>query len=144
MDNTAANSDQDNAVAPPSGPDSNQRIPLWKQHARWLVAAAALLSYINTPLNDYCDDGVHIVQRSEKIVAPGGWVSIWTTDYWSATKDDTPNRDLLYRPVALSTYRLIFQYVSEAPWPQHLLNILLHMAISVGVMALAQRCGADV
>ncbi len=67
----------------------------------------SLFCYANTLSNDFCDDGIPVVRDNGKITEPNQWGVIWTTDYWSETKDATPNRDLLYRPVSLSSYRLV-------------------------------------
>ncbi|MHC5110503.1 MAG: hypothetical protein ACYTHJ_11570 [Planctomycetota bacterium] len=113
------------------------------RRSAWIVAGLALVGYANTPFNEFCDDGIHIVQRSEKITEPGGWRAIWTTDYWSDAKLEAPNRDLLYRPIALSSYRLVHDVAGPQAFPQHLVNMILHAAISVCVIWCCALIGCD-
>jgi len=115
-----------------------------QQSAVWLQAevvafVVAFLCYVNVLPNDFCDDGIPIVQLSAKVNDPGMWLAIWTTDHWSDAKDATPNRDLLYRPVALSSYRLVRQVTGERPFPQLLLNVCLHAMICAWVARLTRH-----
>lgn len=103
----------------------------------------SLFCYANTLLNDYCDDGIPVVRANQKVTEPGQWKAIWTTDYWSDTKDATPNRDLLYRPVALSSFRLVYQLFGADASPQLLLNMLLHAINSVLVVRLCRHMGGN-
>ena len=103
----------------------------------------SLFCYANTLLNDFCDDGIPIVRDNGKITEPGQWGAIWTTDYWSETKDATPNRDLLYRPVTLSSYRLIQTVCGDRARPQLLINMLLHALNSVLVVRLCRHMGGN-
>ena len=113
----------------------------------------AAFCYCNTLFNDFCDDGVPIVERNPKVNDAGQWSEIWTTDYWSDTKDATPNRDLLYRPVSLSSYRLV-AFVDRAvrdpgdsagpsPFFHLLLNVLLHALNSALVARLCRHMGGS-
>ena len=109
----------------------------------WAVGAAllAVVCYANTLPNDYCYDDVPIVRESAKVRAPGQWRLIWTTDYWSEIGPGWRTKDLLYRPATISSYRLVHRLAGAEPWPQHLLNVLLHGVISATVVVLAMRLG---
>ena len=112
--------------------------PTWPR-AEFVTAALAILCFINAIPNKYCEDGVPIVRDNVKVQAPDQWGAIWTTDYWSQTKDATPHRDLLYRPAALSSYRLIRQIAGSSPLPQLAFNVLLHAICTALVARLARR-----
>jgi len=121
--------------------------PQWPR-AEFIAAAVAILCYINALPNDFCDDGRPIVRDSALINEPGMWGAIWTTDYWSDTKDAAPVRDLLYRPVALSSYRLVRELAGLSPFPQLdwpsatpqlLVNVLLHALVSALVARMCRR-----
>ena len=103
----------------------------------------SLFCYANTLSNDFCDDGIPVVRDNSKITEPNQWGVIWTTDYWSETKDATPNRDLLYRPVSLSSYRLVRSIGGDTAFPQLLINMLLHALNSVLVVRLCRHMGGN-
>ncbi len=104
-----------------------------------VVAGAAIACYGNTLLNDFCDDGIPIVANNELVQAPGRWLDCWTTDHWYISKDITPNRDLLYRPAALTSYRIVRSLFGPTALPQLATNILLHAIIAAGLCRLARR-----
>ncbi len=113
----------------------SRRRPWW-QRAETVAAAAAIVCFINVLPNDYCYDDRPVVRFNAKVNDPGQWLTIWSTDYWSQTTDASPNRDLLYRPIALSSYRLIRIAGGGSPFPHHLVNVMLHALICV----LTVRC----
>lgn len=112
-----------------------------RRAACFLAAAAALAAYANTPVNDFCDDGIPIVAQNKLVTQAGHWSELWTTDHWHDSKDAAPNRDLLYRPLTLITYKVVYQWAGEHAWPQLLLNILLHALLSAGVVRLGFHLG---
>ncbi len=105
------------------------------------AAAAAIICYLNVLPNDYCYDDDPIVRFNEKVNEPGHWLTIWTTDYWSHTRDQSPNRDLLYRPIALCSYRLVRAVTGPHPFPQHLVNVLLHALVAALLVRFCRRMG---
>ncbi len=106
-----------------------------------IVAVVAMACYGNTLLNDYCDDGVAIVKLNALVHESGRWLDCWTTDHWHMSRLGTPNRDLLYRPAALTSYRIIHTLFGPTALPQLATNILLHALISAGLIRLARRFG---
>ncbi len=122
----------------PLSDQGRQKTPFWRS-PEVLVAAAAVLCFANTLPNDYCYDDIRVVQQDPKVTAPGQWRAIWTTDYWYETRQGAPHRDLLYRPVALSSYRLVRAIAGVGPFAQHLVNLVLHALVAVLVVRLC-RC----
>ena len=114
--------------------------PPWGR-AALVSAGVAILTYLNILPNDYAYDAKPVIEHNDLVTEPGQWLPIWTTDLWHAGRLDTPRRDLLFRPIALSSYRLVRQWAGPAPWPQHLLNLLLHAAVCVLVVWFARRLG---
>ena len=113
-----------------------------------LALAAGVLGvicYANVPLNDYAFDGKLVVQNNELVTAPGQWLNLCSGPRTSGTRAETrtPRRDLLYRPITLSSYRLVRFVAGSAAGPQHVVNVLLHGLICVLVVRLARRVGAD-
>jgi len=122
--------------------------PVLASNSRWpalrgevLAAAAAIICYLNVLPNDYCYDDGPIVRLNEKVNEPGQWLSIWTTDYWSQIRDQSPNRDLLYRSITLTSFRLIRMVAGPNPLPQHLVNVLLHALVAALLVRLCRRMG---
>lgn len=107
------------------------------------VGILAVICYANVPLNDYAFDGKLVVQNNDLVTAPGQGLNLWTKDLWYASRDQNPRRDLLYRPITLSSYRLVRIVAGPAPGPQHVVNVLLHALICVLVVRLARQVGAD-
>ncbi|MBU0718798.1 MAG: DUF1736 domain-containing protein [Planctomycetes bacterium] len=125
--------------------DNNSRSQIgtiWLK-AEVVAAFVAVFCYANTPFNDFCDDGIPIVEQNRKVNYPGQWGEIWTSDYWSDTRDATPNRDLLYRPLALSSYRLVAAVAGMQALPHLLISMLLHAVISVQVVRMCRHMGGS-
>lgn len=112
------------------------------QPFRWqaaLIAGVAVLGYINILPNDFCYDDTPVVRDNPKVQAENQWRAIWTTDYWSQTQAESPHRDLLYRPAALSLFRITRILFGNHPFPFHLLGLGLHAICSVLVAQLVWR-----
>ncbi len=120
-------------LTPPSRPSA------WR--AELVAAAAAIICYLNVLPNNFCYDDDPIVRFNEKVNDPEHWLTIWTTDYWSHTQTGSPNRDLLYRPIALTSYRLVRTVAGPHPLPQHLVNVLLHALVAALLVRLCRRMG---
>jgi tetratricopeptide (TPR) repeat protein len=99
----------------------------------------AIVCYVNVLPNDFCYDGAVIVRDNAVVNDPGQWAAIWTTDYWSESVHGYANRDLLYRPVALTSYRLVRAAFGVRPFPHHVVNLLLYAAVCSMVARLAYR-----
>ncbi len=120
---------------------SGERGNRWR--AEVAAGVAAMVCFVNVLPNDYCYDDNPIVRLNPKVNDAGQGLIIWTTDYWSQTKEASPNRDLLYRPVSLASYRLVRALCGAHPLPQHVLNVLLHALISVLVVHLCRHVGGS-
>lgn len=109
--------------------------------AEWVAAMLAIVCFANVLPNDFAGDGGPIVQNSDKVNKPGQWWTIWSTDYWYKADSEWANRDLLYRPMAVSSYRLVRMIGGASAWPQHLCNVLLHALASAMVVRLCRKVG---
>lgn len=104
-----------------------------------VVAAAALICYVNILPNDFCYDDIPVVRDNPNVQSEGHWDEIWTTDYWSQSQTENPHRDLLYRPIALSFFRIMRMLFGRSPLPFHLASMILHALCSVLVYRLVDR-----
>ena len=115
-----------------------------RNHRAELVACLlALLCYANTLGNGYCYDDNRIVASNPVVSEPGRWADVWTGDYWGSSPDGDASRDLLYRPVAVGSYRMVHSLFGASPFPQHLVNVLLHMIVTFLVVRLARRVSEE-
>lgn len=98
--------------------------------ARLLVAAVAILAYLNTLNADFTFDDVFIVRDNPTIRSVAHIPQLFALDYWAGTP--APNRDTtLYRPFTLITYTLNRALTGPGPAGFHAVNILLHAAVCV-------------
>jgi protein O-mannosyl-transferase len=124
-------------------PISNNLRTCLNRLAPWIAAAVALITFANSPGNDYAYDDVPIVKEGVRIHQPGKGGEIWTTDYWHDLKNTVPNRDLLFRPLTLTSIRLVRTLAGDSALPQRLLNIALHALIAALVVFLCKAMGID-
>jgi tetratricopeptide (TPR) repeat protein len=108
------------------------------------VAAAAVLCFINILFNDFCYDAVPVVRDNPKVQQDGQWRAIWSTDYWSQMQSHWPHRDLLYRPVTVSLFRLTRFAFGPSPLPFHVISLGLHALCSVLVLRLVWRLSGSI
>ncbi len=111
--------------------------------AEMLGAAAAVICFFNILPNDFCNDGHAIVEQNRKVNEAGQWSAIWTTDYWSQTVLENPNRDLLYRPVAMVSYRLVRMLFGVRPMPHHVVNLFLYALLCALIARLCRLAGGS-
>jgi tetratricopeptide (TPR) repeat protein len=109
--------------------------------AELVAAALAVVCFENVLPNDFAYDDDQIVRSNPRVNQPGQWSASWTTDHWSQQRDATPNRDLLYRPIALSSYRLVRSLAGPSPLPHHLVNVFLHAFICALIVRFCRHCG---
>ena len=115
----------------------------WWRRAETVAAVAAIVSFANALPNDFCFDDTLIVRDNPRVNAPGQWLNVWTTDHWSATPDAASGRDLLFRPVSLSSYRLVRVAGGGKALPQHMVNVLLHALIAALIVRLCRHLGGS-
>lgn len=114
---------------------------LWRRPYA-LVAALAILPYLNALPNGFAYDDVPIVQTNP-IFAPSEplWRA-WTRPYWPDSEKGE-EQDLLYRPLTIQTYAIERRLFGPSPLPCHFFNIVLHALTSLCAFALAQRTLAN-
>lgn len=111
--------------------------------AQFTAAALGVVAYANVPLNGYCYDDRLIVEHSKRVSGERPWREIWFSDYWSEARSSSPQRDLLYRPFSVSSFRLIRAVFGPSPGAQHVVNVILHALVSAGVVLLARWVGCS-
>ncbi|TPW17836.1 MAG: hypothetical protein FD129_214, partial [bacterium] len=97
-----------------------------------LVGFTAFLVYVTTLGNGFAyDDGV-IIEESPLVTEPARMGEVFTTPYWGSKAGGG-----LYRPVATLSYALNHRVHGLKPFGYHLVNVLLHAAVSVLLTLLA-------
>ncbi len=112
--------------------DPVQRAPRWWMF--FLIAMMAGAVYLNSLPNKFAFDDCGIIEGNH-YVTDLEWTAIWSNNYWPSPEGPC---DLLYRPLTIFSY-LANHALAPAPWTYHLVNVLLHVAVSVLVCILAWR-----
>src|SRR5215472_283169 len=85
-----------------------------------LLIGVVLLAYGNTLLNSFTLDDEHFILRNAAVTG------------FSARGLFAPDKDFnLFRPVTFATYALNWAAGGVHPWGYHLLNVLLHVAVTL-------------
>ena len=106
-----------------------------------LAAIAGAVCFVNVLPNDFTYDDHLVVRTNPLVTEPGHALAIWTTDMWAPVAYAGPNRDLLYRPLTITSYRVMHQVFGGKPWPQLFVNVLIHALICALVVCLAIELG---
>lgn len=101
---------------------------------RWLllVAALALLAGSTSLVADFAYDDQSIVKSNPMVSDPAMTGKIFVTPYWGSRAGGG-----LYRPMAILSYALNHRLHKYRPLGYHLVNVLLHVAVSLLVMLTA-------
>ncbi|MFQ5701646.1 MAG: tetratricopeptide repeat protein [Acidobacteriota bacterium] len=86
--------------------------------------AAAVFS--GSVINGFTFDDPHIVVENPLVTGDGGLVKIFTSHYWAG--EDA--RSALYRPLTVATYWINWRLAGMSPFSYHLVNIVLHGAVT--------------
>jgi protein O-mannosyl-transferase len=91
------------------------------------VAAVAILVYANALWNGFALDDVYIIANNTRVHDLSDLRAMWLTPYWPSYGEQLG----LYRPLAIFLYAVQWAAGGGAPWVFHLVNVLLHAAVSV-------------
>ncbi|MEA2708453.1 MAG: protein O-mannosyl-transferase, partial [Phycisphaerales bacterium] len=112
------------------------RLPLPSWRPAILAALAALAVYAVTLGGAFVYDDRYIILIDPRIANFSRWGEFWTKDYFLGGADN------LYRPLVSMSYAIqakLHGTSDRAAWLFHLVNLLLHAAVSAGVAELARR-----
>lgn len=98
------------------------------------AALVAIVVFANSLANGFAYDDVWIIQNRDLVHGLGNLHRLLTTDYWSDRLGSG-----LYRPLTLLTFAIDWQLWSGAPLGFHLLNVLLHAAVTAALTAVLLR-----
>lgn len=111
------------------------------------AAALAIIAYANTLGNGFAYDDHTIILNNPAVLQeyqgrPVPWSEPWRRPYWPES-NRRQGQDVLYRPLTVQTYAWDMRLAGPSAWWFHLVNVVLHAAVSVGAWWLASRlCGS--
>lgn len=108
-------------------------------HGLLLVALVASICSAGGIGNGFTVDDWPVIVRNPAVTEPGRHLDVWLKDYWQMDRQE--NRDLLYRPLSVETYRL--QHSLHGLWAPgyHAVNIALHVGVTLLLVLSARRLG---
>jgi protein O-mannosyl-transferase len=101
----------------------------------WGLFALAVLVHALTWWGDFAYDDFPIIVESDRIHSPDQFHRLWTESHWERPRGDTMGN---WRPLTLSTFALNWWVSGGAPWSFHLINTLLHGAVTLVLFFLAR------
>ncbi|HUX32584.1 MAG TPA: hypothetical protein VMV51_01825 [Gemmatimonadaceae bacterium] len=111
----------------------------WRRLAPWLVAAVALGVYANALSNGFALDDRVIVAQNPNVHHLSSFADAWVSAYWP----NLPFQVGLYRPLTIVSFLLEWALWHGHPMGFHLVNIVVHAAVSALVVLLLYRLGAS-
>jgi tetratricopeptide (TPR) repeat protein len=105
-----------------------------ERRAAGLVVGAALLAYANGLTGSFVYDDRRIIEENPRVHGLSRAAELLTTPYWG-----TLRKDGLWRPLTLFTYAANAALTGLDPFFFHLVNVLLHAAVSLAVLFLGRR-----
>jgi tetratricopeptide (TPR) repeat protein len=112
----------------------------WQRLSRrpgWCAALAAVVVCGNTLANGFAYDDVPIILENPATSPQAEFFAPWGQRYWPWDSSFGPLVE--HRPLVVQTYAIERRLFGAWPLPFHMLNVLLHAAVSAGVAWLARR-----
>jgi tetratricopeptide (TPR) repeat protein len=106
---------------------------------RWLPMALFTLAVLTCAISwagKFAYDDYAIIVRDERVHSPSLWYQLWTRDYWNHPRGNNLSN---WRPLASTTYALNWFLLGPHPWSFHVINTLIHGAVTLLVFALARE-----
>lgn len=114
--------------------------PRRRRAARYLaVGLAAVAPYLLLAPHPFVFDAPWAIVEN-RAVQSGSLRGILTSDFFGSPAD-APYSNLSYRPLVSLTYALEVRLFGNAPWAFHAVDVLLHAAASIAVLALLEALG---
>ncbi|XP_069084857.1 protein O-mannosyl-transferase TMTC2 [Pleurodeles waltl] len=97
--------------------------------AELLCSALGLALYLNTLGADFCYDDSRAIKTNQDLVPETPWTHIFFNDFWGTLLTHSGSHKS-YRPLCTLSFRLNYALGGLDPWSYHLVNILLHSAVT--------------
>ncbi|KAM4036107.1 protein O-mannosyl-transferase TMTC2 isoform 1-T1 [Anomaloglossus baeobatrachus] len=97
--------------------------------AEVLSGALGLVLYLNTLGADFCYDDSRAIKTNQDLLPETPWTQIFFNDFWGTLLTHSGSHKS-YRPLCTLSFRLNYVFGGLEPWSYHLVNILLHSAVT--------------
>ena len=95
-----------------------------------IVAGTALVCYWNSFQCDLVHDDIFAIKENPDLHPETPWTSLFKNDFWGKSMADNRSHKS-YRPLTVATFRLNYILHGLNPFGYHLVNVLLHMVVSL-------------
>ncbi len=110
-----------------------------------LLLLLSLLAFANAFHNGFAFDDESIIVRNNLLQQLDQIPILFITDYWAGSHEDSHGWERnLYRPLVLVTFALNYAVGGLAPLGYHVVNLLLHMGVSLLLYDLARQIGLSI
>ncbi|XP_039617702.1 protein O-mannosyl-transferase TMTC2 [Polypterus senegalus] len=97
--------------------------------AELVCSAVALVLYLNTLGADFCYDDSRAIKTNQDLLPETPWTHIFYNDFWGTLLTHSGSHKS-YRPLCTLSFRLNYYLGGMDPWGYHLINVLLHCAVT--------------
>uniref|UniRef100_A0A669DCR3 dolichyl-phosphate-mannose--protein mannosyltransferase n=1 Tax=Oreochromis niloticus TaxID=8128 RepID=A0A669DCR3_ORENI len=97
--------------------------------AELLCGAVALVLYVNTLGADFCYDDSRAIKTNQDLLPETPWTNIFYDDFWGTLLTHSGSHKS-YRPLCTLSFRLNHAVGGLEPWGYHLVNVVLHGAVT--------------
>ncbi|XP_023605535.1 transmembrane and TPR repeat-containing protein 2 isoform X4 [Myotis lucifugus] len=97
--------------------------------AELVSSALGLALYLNTLSADFCYDDSRAIKTNQDLLPETPWTHIFYNDFWGTLLTHSGSHKS-YRPLCTLSFRLNHAIGGLNPWSYHLVNILLHAAVT--------------
>ncbi|CAJ1057168.1 protein O-mannosyl-transferase TMTC2-like [Xyrichtys novacula] len=97
--------------------------------AELLCSAVALVLYVNTLGADFCYDDSRAIKTNQDLLAETPWTNVFYDDFWGTLLTHSGSHKS-YRPLCTLSFRLNHAVGGLEPWGYHLVNVVLHGAVT--------------
>ncbi|XP_066579736.1 protein O-mannosyl-transferase TMTC2 [Amia ocellicauda] len=97
--------------------------------AELVCSAVAVLLYLNTLGADFCYDDSRAIKTNQDLLPETPWTQIFYDDFWGTLLTHSGSHKS-YRPLCTLSFRLNHALGGLDPWGYHLVNIILHCAVT--------------
>ena len=97
--------------------------------AELVSSALGLALYLNTLGADFCYDDSRAIKTNQDLLPETPWTHIFYNDFWGTLLTHSGSHKS-YRPLCTLSFRINHAIGGMDPWGYHLVNILLHAAVT--------------
>nr|XP_028602843.1 protein O-mannosyl-transferase TMTC2 isoform X2 [Podarcis muralis] len=97
--------------------------------AELVSSALGLALYLNTLGADFCYDDSRAIKTNQDLLPETPWTQIFYNDFWGTLLTHSGSHKS-YRPLCTLSFRINHAIGGMDPWSYHLVNVLLHAAVT--------------